>query len=94
MSSSKEGITHMATIVQLLVRKVSTDAFDVQCGQTICFVGGVLILVLGSWKLNSFDLTAAQLLCGLLLTSVVSLLSVSLGVLLPISHAAVKKEDK
>ncbi len=83
----------MTIITRVLKRKVSTDNFDIRCAQTLCFAGGVFVLALGSWKLNTFALTAVQILCGLLLVSSVALLLVALGLLLPLAHAAGKNKE-
>ena len=84
----------MSVAKQFLGRKVSTDAFDVGCAQALCFVGGVFVLALGSYKLSDFDLSAAQILSTLLLLSAVSIFMILLGVLLPITCAALKKTSR
>jgi hypothetical protein len=66
-------------------RKITTDNFDTKLAPMACFAAGILVLVLSFWKLTRLDLSEAQLFFGVLLTLCVSLLSIVVGLLLPMS---------
>ena len=51
----------METITQFFGRKITSDALDIRLGQAVCFIGGVLMLVVSMWKLTQLDLNEAQL---------------------------------
>lgn len=74
-------------ISQLLGYRITSDAWDGRLGQLVCFLAGVLVLVLSLWKLTRLELTEAQLFFGVLLSLAVPLLFIVVGLLLPISAA-------
>jgi uncharacterized membrane protein YiaA len=57
----------------------------------VCFVAGVVVLVVSMWKLTQLDLSEAQFLFGVLLSLCVPLLLVIVGLLLPIARTASKQ---
>jgi uncharacterized membrane protein len=79
------------TITRFFGHTISSDAFDRRLGQVVCFVAGVLMLVVSMWKLTRLDLSEAQFFFGLLLSLCVPLLLVIVGLVLPIVTTAWKQ---
>ena len=75
----------MSKILRLMCRRFTSDALDARVGQFVCWVGAVLVLMLGFYKLLRLSLTEVELFFGLLLVSAVSLLCVLIGLVLPIA---------
>ena len=78
------------TIARFFGHPISSDAFDTRLGQVVCFVAGVLMLVVSMWKLTQLDLSEAQLFFGVLLSLCVPLLLIIVGLVLPIATTAWK----
>ena len=81
------------TITRFFGHTISSDAFDTRLGQVVCFVAGVLWLVVSIWKLTRFDLSEAQFFFGLLLSFCVPLLLVIVGLVLPMATTAWKQHS-
>jgi uncharacterized membrane protein YiaA len=79
------------TITRFFGRRISSDALDQRLGQVVCFVAGVVVLVVSMWKLTRLDLSEAQFFFGLLLSLCVPLLLVIAGLVLPIASTAWKQ---
>jgi uncharacterized membrane protein len=79
------------TIIRFFGHTISSDAFDRRLGQVVCFVAGLVMLVVSIWKLTRLDLSEAQFFFGLLLSLCVPLLLVIVGLLLPIAATAWKQ---
>lgn len=75
----------MSKISSLMSRRFTSDALDARVGQFVCWVGAVLVLMLGFYKLLRLPLTEVELFFGLLLVSAVSLLCVLIGLVIPIA---------
>lgn len=73
-------------LVRTLERKISSDGFDAGFGQLACWVGSILVLGLGFFKLGSLPLTETELFFGTLLVLSVGLLGVNAGLLLRIDN--------
>ena len=69
-----------------LIRKLSSERFDVGMGQFTCWIVAILVLSLGFYKLGTLALTETEIFFGLLLVSTVGLLCVCLGYLLRIEY--------
>jgi len=75
---------------RLIARTISSPAFDIKFAQSACWlVAGLilvfLILVLGMYKVTELSLTETELFFGLLLVLNLSMLSVVLGMVLPLA---------
>lgn len=79
------------TITRFFGRTISSNAFDTRLGQVVCFVAGVLVLVVSMWKLTQLDLSEAQFFFGVLLSLCVPLLLILVGLVLPIATTAWKQ---
>ncbi|MDO8502731.1 MAG: hypothetical protein Q7S20_12890 [Gemmatimonadaceae bacterium] len=73
------------TITRFFGHTISSDAFDRRLGQVVCFVAGVVMVVVSLWKLTRLDLSEAQFFFGVLLSLCVPLLLVIVGLVLPIA---------
>lgn len=73
-------------LARALRRRIGSDDFDVTIGQAGCWLGSILVLGLGFFKLASLPLTETELFFGLLLVLAVALLGVNLGLLLRIEQ--------
>ena len=71
---------------QYFQRKLTSDKLDAKVGQMACWFFSVFIMVGGSLKVTTLQLTEPQLFFGILAVSAVALLGIILGVLLPISQ--------
>ncbi|MDO8665787.1 MAG: hypothetical protein Q7J79_04195, partial [Gemmatimonadales bacterium] len=56
------------TITRFFGRTMSSDAFDTRLGQVVCFVAGMVMVLVSMWKLTRLDLSEAQFLFGVLLS--------------------------
>ena len=70
-------------IIQLLNRNVVASVTMMRIVQIACFVASILVVVLGIWKLTTSDLSGAQIVFGLLSSSLGPLLFLGIGVFLP-----------
>ena len=77
----------MQIFKKVLGWRVSAEIFDVGLGQVVCFAGGVAVLILGIFALTRLELPVAQMLFGVILVSVLSLLLIALGILVGIAQA-------
>ena len=73
--------------VRLLTRKLTSEAADSTFGSMVFFVVAVALWLIVIPKLVGLGLTEAQLIFGLLLLLVASLLCVAHGLLLPVYQA-------
>ena len=64
-------------------RTISSDDFDMNLGQGVCYVASIVVLAVSFWKLTQLDLSEAQLFFGLLLSFCTPLLLIIIGLLLP-----------
>lgn len=71
-------------IIQILNRNVVANVTMLRVLQIACFVASVFVLVLGVWTLIRSDLTAAQIVLGLLVSSFGPLVFLAIGLLLPV----------
>ncbi|MBI1746090.1 MAG: hypothetical protein HYR55_05835 [Acidobacteria bacterium] len=78
-------------IARFFGRTITSDAFDTRLGQAVCFVGGMLMVVVSMWKLTRLELSEAQFFFGLLLSLCVPLLLFIVGLVLPIATTARKQ---
>ncbi len=74
-------------------RTVSSDAFDIKLGQSVCFVGSVVMLAVSMWELTQLELSEAELFFGMLLSLCVPLLLVIAGLVLPSAVVATKQHS-
>ena len=70
-------------IAQILNRKIVADATVAKLVQILCFVGSIFVLALSLWKVSQVDLTELQIFGGVLLSSIIPMLLIILGLLLP-----------
>ncbi len=61
-------------------------------GQIVCFLGGVMILAFGIYRLWQLKPTEAQTFYGMLLILIVALLAAVLGMLLEIARSLGSKD--
>jgi len=79
-------------IIQLLNRNIVANVTLMRFAQIACFFASVAVLAVSAWNLTRLDLTAAQTIAGILLSSLASLVFIGIGLLLP-SAAAVDGEQ-
>lgn len=70
-------------IIKLLNRNLTTNVTVMRCLQISCFLASVVILSLAIWNLTRLELTAAQILLGVLMSSLTSMVFIGVGLLLP-----------
>jgi hypothetical protein len=75
----------MKATARFLTRSITSQRFDVQAGRVACWLVSVAVLILGCLTLARLELTEVELFLGLLLVLTVSLLSVLLGLVLPMA---------
>ena len=71
-------------IIQLLNRNVVASVTMMRVLQIACYIASVLVLVVSVWILIRSELTAAQIVVGLLVSSLGPLIFVGIGLLLPV----------
>ncbi len=74
-------------IIQILNLHLVADNTVAKLVQILCFVVSIFVLTLSLWKLARLDLTEAQLFFGVLLSSLMPLLFIVLGILMPLAIA-------
>ncbi len=74
-------------IIQILNLQLVADNTVAKFVQILCFAVSILVLTLSLWKLARLDLTEAQLFFGVLLSSLMPLLFIVLGILMPLAIA-------
>ena len=70
-------------IIQLLNRNVFANVTMMRVVQIACYVASVVVLALSIWNLTHSELTAAQIVFGLLLASCGPLVFLGMGLALP-----------
>ena len=75
----------------LLTRNVIAEITVMRCVQACCFITAILVFGFGIWNLAHLDLTAGQVLMGIVWTTVLPLLLAGNALLLPL---LVKREDE
>ena len=70
-------------IIQLLNRNIIANVTWMRFVQIACFVASVVVLALSAWNLSRLELTVAQIIFGILLSSLTSLVFIGIGLLLP-----------
>ena len=75
-----------------LFRKLTSASTDAKIGQAFCWVGALLVMVAGMYKLTRLPLNEAELFFGVLLVMAVTLLGVIAGLLLPVVEFVARKE--
>jgi hypothetical protein len=78
-------------LAELLSRNIIADITVMRCVQGCCFMTAALVFGLGIWKLAHVDLTAAQIVMGIVWTTFLPLLLAGSGLLLPM---LLKREDE
>jgi hypothetical protein len=81
------------TMTRFFGRTVSSDAFDIKLGQSVCFVGSVVMLAVSMWELTQLELSEADFFFGMLLSLCVPLLLVIVGLVLPSAVVATKQHS-
>ncbi len=76
----------------MLTRGITKDSIDRKLGQIVCFIAGIFLFALSTWKLTKLHLTEAELFLGILLIIAVTLLFIILGLLLPMASAVRSKQ--
>ncbi|MEO6750749.1 MAG: hypothetical protein ABIP85_03135 [Chthoniobacteraceae bacterium] len=79
-------------IIQLLNRNVVASVTMMRVLQIACYAASLLVLVVSVWILIRSELTAAQVVFGLLATSLGPLFFVGIGLLLPMVTKAEQVE--
>ena len=74
-------------IVQILNLHLVADNTVAKFVQILCFAVSIFVLTLSLWKLACLDLTEAQLFFGVLLSSIMPILLIVLGILMPLAIA-------
>ena len=74
----------MNALSRLLQRPLTSSMFDARVGQMACWLGSLLIMVLGIFKLTRLPLNETELFFGVLLVMTVTLLGVLIGLVLPL----------
>ncbi len=70
-------------LAELLSRNVISDITVMRCLQGSCFVTAGLVFGYGIWNLAHLDLSAAQILLGIVWTTFLPLMLAGSGLLLP-----------
>lgn len=86
----------MWSLRRILGQKLSSDRADASVGSIVSFGAAIALWVVVVPKLVTLGLTEPQLIFGLLLLLIASLLCVALGLLLPVYQAvrAIAKEKR
>ena len=74
-------------IIQLLNRNIVANLTLMRFVQITCYIASVVVLALSIWNLTHSDLSGAQIILGMLLSSLGPLLFIGIGLLLPIVTA-------
>ena len=69
-------------MLRAINRRISTDKFDANMAQFLCYGIGLMIMVLGITKVASMRLSEAELLFGILLVMIVAMQAIIVGVVL------------
>ena len=74
-------------IIQLLNRNVVAKVTMMRVIQIACYISSVIVLAWSFWNLTHSDLTATQIVFGLLMSSLGPLVFLGIAVLLPLLSA-------
>ena len=80
-------------LLRAINRRISTDKFDANMAQFLCYGIGLMIMVLGIYKVTSMHLSEAELLFGILLVMIITMQAVIVGVLMGLYAKVLSRHD-